>query len=147
MPLLGGAAKLSGQGIPSGNPQFVSDPYLVSDFKLAPGLACAKLELNSDGTIRGVRCGFSSFALGRWDNSLGTLTIGDYDFRVDKITGDSLNSDLAQDTWFAGRHLMKFGIDISGGTKNFEGTIRVRPTGGGADFDTASVNLSAESTP
>ena len=148
MPILGGAAKLSGQGVPGGDPAFVSDPYTVIDFRLTPATACAKLELRANGEIWGIRCGLSSFLEGRWDNSLGTLTIGDYDFRVDKTGGDDLNSDLSQNAWHAGVNLMKFGVEVSDSTISFQGTIRVRPTGGGADLDSATVtNLLAESTP
>lgn len=147
MPLLGGACKMSA-GIASGAPAFVSSPYTVIDFRLAPLLACAKLELRSNGELWGVRCGLASFQVGRWDNGLGTLTIGDYDFRVDKVSGADLNSDLSQNTWHAGVNLMKFGVEQANGTIQFTGTIRVRPSGGGADLDSATVtSLLAESTP
>lgn len=148
MPLLGGACKLSVVTAPVNEPRFTSDPYSVFAFTLAPGLSAAKLELRSNGEIWGVRISGADILVGRWDNSLGTLTIGDYDFRCDKTSGADLNSDLSQNTWHAGVNLMKFGVEVTNGTRIFGGTIRVRPTGGGADFDSATVTqLFAESTP
>ena len=85
--------------------------------------------------------------IGRWDNGLGTLTIGDYDFRMDTSSGN-IDRGQSADTWINGFHLMSWGVEETGtGIQNWSGTIRVRPAGGGSDHDTASGTLQAEATP
>lgn len=149
MPLLGGATKLSGGGVPSGNPAFTSKPYQVDDIALPPLDAAASVELRGNGQVWELRRQFGDQQIGRWDNNLGTLTISDFDFRMDTVTG-TLNrpGTQAADTWINGFSNMFWGVREFGiGVEFFEGNLRVRPAGGGSDFDIVGVELRAEATP
>lgn len=126
-----------------GVPKFTGDPYLVTDAAGSPP-AEAEVLLQTGGGVRGIRLNLADQTLGSWMGS--GLDITDYDFRLDTISG-SLNSigTQAADTWITGFANMYWGVREAGsGVTTFTGTLRVRPTGGGADIDTAGVVLNAE---
>ncbi len=128
-----------------GSPSFASDPYSVADFVAAPGTSRAELEIRSAGNvIHRERLNLPSGTIGTWGSG---LTISDYDFRIDTSAGapDSPGTEAA-DTWISGFDGMYWGCEVASGTSNFSGTLRVRPAGGGADIDTATVAINAEST-
>lgn len=128
------------------DPAFTSDPYFIVDAAGGPP-AEAELQLLSTGNVRSIRLNLPDTTIGTWDNGQGgVLTISDYDFLMATTSG-SLNSPGSQlaDTWITGFSSMYWGVREDGaGITNFTGTLRMRPTGGGADIDTASVSLQAE---
>lgn len=146
MPLLGGAGKM-GAGVASGDPRFTSDPYVVIDFRVFPTDALAGIEIDSDGGIEAFKSSGNQGDIGRWDNGLGTLDRADYDFRLDIISGSAnWSGSDAVNTWIAGTSLIAWAAEELGfGEESFSATLRIRPTGGGADFDTASVTCTASS--
>lgn len=146
MPLLGGAGKMGG-GSTANEPRFTGGNFVANDFATPPFEATAEIELLGDGTVWR-RLGQGSDAqIGRWDNGLGTLTIGDYDFRADIVAGspNSPGSESAN-VWIVG-HVMRWGVEEDAAISNFNFTLRVRPTGGGADYDTNPCFTYAEATP
>jgi len=128
------------------NPVFESDPYDIFNGQSSPTDAGAEMEIQADGDVFSFRTPGVNFRVGGWGNP--SLDISDFDFRLDTISG-TLNfpgSDAA-DTWIAGSTIPRWGVEETGfGTTTFTGTLRVRPSGGGDDFDTAAVSLEAEST-
>ena len=67
MPLLGGAAKMSGSPSMSGNPGFLGKPYSVMDINLPPTDAVAGIELDFDGGIEEYINAGNQGDIGRWD--------------------------------------------------------------------------------
>ncbi len=125
------------------NVEFLGAPYLVTDAAAGPP-AEAEIQLQADGDVRGVRLNLPDFDDGTWYTSPELMS--DYDFRLDTTSG-SLNSPGTQaaDTWINGFANMYWGVRENGsGITAFNGTLRVRPAGGGADISTAIVSLSAE---
>jgi hypothetical protein len=150
-PLLGGACKLSDAGVaPSGDPRFTGDPYSVVDLTVNPIDALAAVDIVADGSIDALINAGNQGAIGRWDNGLMSLNRNDFDFRADKISGDDLDTSFPgdpQNTWILGSTAPVFQVKVTGsGSDIFVGTLRIRPTGGGADHDTASLRLEAESS-
>lgn len=135
-------AAFSTLGIPQ--PAFVSDPFTVFD-SVPGGPAQAGIEIDGDGGVEAIKEAGNQGDIGRWDNNL-SLTKSDYQFRLDTTSGtlNAPGTDPA-DTWLtASTGTDFFGIRELASIKVFSGTLRVRPSGGGADFDTASVSLSAD---
>jgi hypothetical protein len=128
------------------NPEFTSDPYNVSDFAIPPDDASASIQLNqTSNRVRQLRTDSPDGDIGFWGD--GTLIITDWDFRLDTSIGN-LDIGQAADVWIVGFNGMFWGVQETGmSTEIFTGTLRVRPTGGGADIDTAPVSLTAEATP
>jgi hypothetical protein len=152
MPLLGGAGKM-GAGVASGDPRFTNDPYNVQSFTMPPTEpdALAGIEIDADGGIESFLSsveGGNQGDIGRWDNGLGTLDIADYDFRFDVTSGAVNGISFAANTWHPGSGgLINFSVTENFGVQTATGTLRMRPAGGGADIDTASLTLGAERTP
>lgn len=129
------------------SPRFTGDPFNASDFAIPPTDAGARILLQGDGDVQRVLDNGADPVIGTWGD--GTLNITDYDFRLDTTSG-SLNypGTQAADVWVSGAANIYWGVEETGiGAQNFTGTLRVRPSGGGSDFDTASVSLTAEATP
>lgn len=143
MPLLGGASKLV-TSVAGTDPMFSGDPYNLTDLGLPPiEPAVCDIQLRSNGTVWNIRNTLPSQQVGRWDAGLGSLDIADYDFQLEKVLGD-IGRGESQNSWIQGFGGMYWGVFETGfGSEEFVGTLRVRPTGGGADFDTASVALTA----
>jgi hypothetical protein len=141
MALLGGACKMGG-GIAV--PLFTDDPYGLLDSYPQP--ATARIEMSADGAIEGFKGGGSIGDIGRWDGGSGSLDRSDYDFRLDHISGSLSGTCDSQDVWIAGSTAPSWCVHVAVpiGLERFEGTLRVRPSGGGADFDTANVQLEAD---
>lgn len=127
-------------------PEFTGDPYSVTDIVLPPTDAGARIQLLANGNVQGFRDNGADPILGTWGAG---LTISDYDFRWDIISGSlSYTGTQAGNTWITGFANMYWGVEETGiGISQCTGTLRVRPTGGGSDFDTASVSVTAEATP
>ncbi len=129
-------------------PNFNASSYAIFDSSLPPVDAGCYLRLDqSSNQIYRYRKNQSDGPIGSWGN--GSLTIGDYDFRIDTITGSpNYSGTQAADTWINGFNLMYWGVEETGiGISSFTGTLRVRPAGGGADIDTAGYSAFAEATP
>ena len=125
-----------------GMPQFTGDPYQAED--LDAGLAQAGIKINADGTIQKVVQGAPLAILGRWDGGVGSLTRSDYDFRADKVTGSgTLNGGYNQGVWYNGVSIIEFSISTAD-RRVWNGTVRVRPAGGGSDIDTAPLSIDVE---
>lgn len=126
------------------DPEFSSGFFTVNDAAAGPP-AEAEIRLNQSGnSVNGIRLNLPDSLLGTWGS--GLLDITDYDFRWD-ITSGSLNSPGSQagNTWITGFDGMYWGVRENGsGITACNGTLRVRPAGGGADFDTAIVSVVAE---
>lgn len=127
-------------------PQFSAAAYNIEDNFGSP--AEASIEIDADGGIESVLNAGNQGDIGRWDGN-ASLTKSDYEFRLDTISG-TLNApgSAAADTWIsASASTDTWGIiQIGSGIKIFNGTLRVRPAGGGADIDTATVTLTADAT-
>lgn len=149
-PLLGGACKLSSVVASSPDPRFTGDPYSVVDLTINPIDALAGIEIDVDGAIEEFINAGNQGDIGRWDNGLMSLDRSDFDFRADKISGDDLDTTglgKPQNTWILGSAFPVFQVRVTNfGSDIFVGTLRVRPTGGGGDLDTASLRLEAESS-
>ena len=149
-PLLGGAAKLAGAAGSSPDPRFTGDPYNVVDLQINPNDALAAIDIAADGSIDEIIEAGNQGDIGRWDNGLMSLNRNDFDFRADKISGDSLDTTGSGDpenTWILGSTAPRFQTRVTGsGRKVFVGTLRMRDTGGGGDHDTASLRLETESS-
>lgn len=148
MTLLGGACKFSGTGSPSGAPNFSGDPYIVFDSTLGPSFCMAGIEIDSDGAIEAIKSGGNQGDIGRWDGG-NSLDKNDYEFRLQKISGDDLDVvGDAQNTWHGGGGVTVFRVSRSGiGNEDFVGQLRMRPAGGGSIIDTAATNLHCETEP
>lgn len=134
----------------AGDPAFTGDPYNVTDITLPPTDAGARILLQGDGDIQALRDQGADPVIGTWDNGQGgILDITDFDFRLDTISGSlGYSGGEAADTWISGAANIYWGVQETGvGITSFTGTFRIRPAGGGSDFDTASVSLTAEATP
>jgi len=138
----------------AGGPQFLAGSYTYSDFALPPGEpeAGCIIELDFDGSMDLVRIAGSNVPnISRWDGN-NTLDEADYDFRLDVSVG-SFNWGPGDpvNTWLLGSAMGGFyawGVSETGiGTQVGVGTLRIRPTGGGADITTASLSLTGERTP
>ncbi len=125
------------------SPMFTGDPFDV--FSFDPTEAEAGIHIASDGDIESFTEAGPGPDLGTWDGG-GSFVKADYDFRADKISGiGSLNSPNLQSIWYPGSGSISFKV-ITTSVKNWTGTLRMRPTGGGADIDTAPLHLEADST-
>lgn len=149
MPLLGGASKLSQSMVMATDPRFTNKPYTIFDFALPPLDAGCRLQLRGDGTVWALRDQALDINIGRWDNGLGTLTLGDYDLRMDTVSGSlGYTGGESADVWVPGVVNMFWGVQETGiGISDFEGNLRIRPSGGGSDFDIVGVTMMAEATP
>jgi hypothetical protein len=131
-----------GGGGPS-SPAFTGDPFSV--FSFDPSEATAGIDIESGGNIGAFDEDGALPDIGTWDGG-GSFVKADFDFRADKISGiGSLNSPNLQGIWYPGSGSIQFKV-ITTSVKNWVGTLRMRPTGGGADIDTASLQLEADST-
>ncbi len=138
-----GVLALAGSGGGGSNVNFTGDPYFVIDASAGPP-AEAEIQLTAAGGVNGLRLNLPDQLIGSWF-TLPEL-MSNYDFRLDTTSG-SLSSPGSQsaDTWINGFPNMFWGVRENGvGISSFTGTLRVRPAGGGADIDTASVSLQAE---
>lgn len=118
-----------------GSPEFTDDPYLVQEQSTPIGI-CG-INFSGDGHIYEFDNGGIGGIIGDWD-STGLLDIADYDFRADPVSTDTiLVLPYQQNIWhFGGIGPPSFHI-ATGTNKFWIGTIRIRPTGGGADIDTS----------
>ena len=123
------------------SPVFTSDPYLPSDSYPSP--ATAGIEIEADGTITRYTSTTNNILVGRWDGGCGTLNRADYDFRADRTAFSSdFDTSNKQGIWYPGTSLIAFGLTFTGfGIERIQFTLRMRPTGGGVDIDTAPNNL------
>lgn len=153
MPLLGGACKFL-QPVAAGDPRFTGDPYVVFDYEYPrPPNPIAGIEVDADGGIEKFISSGNQGDFGRWDNGIGTLNKADYQFRLDTFSegGRGLfGASDPVDVWLpasAGLHAWWVEVD-AGFTASYAGLLRVRlAVSPFTEFDSASVNLSAESTP
>ncbi len=85
-----------------------------------------------------------------WGRPSGNWSIGDYDFRIDKQSGDSINygPSNAEDTWIAGGGTWQLSQTVNG-MRDGTWLMRIRPTGGGSDIGSSShvLTLSTEREP
>ena len=119
---------------------FTGDPFFALDSYPSP--ANAGIEIESDGSITRFTSTQNNIFEGRWDGG-GSFNRSDYDFRFDRISGaadcDGTNK---VGIWYPGTTLIAYSLLFSGfGLRNITGTLRMRPTGGGADIDTASLTI------
>lgn len=123
------------------SPRFTSDPWFPFDSYPSP--AQAGIEIESNGTITRYTSTTNNILVGRWDGGCGTLDRADYDFRADRTAFSSdFDTFWKQGIWYPGSGFISFGLEFTGfGIKKIEFTLRMRPTGGGADIDTAPNNL------
>lgn len=141
---IGSAQRRAGVPPPPPTPSFLSDPYAIFDATGTPSLSRASLRLDADGKVRQIRQNQADGDIGFWGSG---LTISDYDFMMEQITGSvSAVGTQALDVWIQGFGGMYWGVETTFGTPNFTATLRVRPFGGGADFDTAFCDVNAEAT-
>ena len=118
-------------------PLFTSDPFQAFDSYPSP--ANAGIEIEADGTITRFTSTTNNILIGRWDGGCGSLDRADYDFRADR-TGGSGDFDgfWKEGIWYPGSGLISFSLLFTGfGIKRIFYTLRMRPTGGGVDIDTA----------
>jgi len=128
-------------------PQFTGDPYTAVDIILNPLDAGARIQLNQAGnTVRRLLDNGPDVDIGNWGD--GSLDITDFDFRIDTTSGTpTYTGTQAADVWVSGASGIFWGSEETGlGIQSFVGTLRVRPSGGGSDFDTATATMTAEST-
>ena len=130
------------QGVGGDDIEFIPNAYNFFDFRLGAA-AEAGIRTQSDGTIDRLDSNSPQADVGTWYT--GGATAADYDIRLDYVSGDHINSGDAEDTWFNANSQRSWSVVAAMGfnTEVFSGTLRVRPTGGGADIDTATVDLSA----
>lgn len=128
------------------SPQFVTDPYLPFDSYPSP--ATAGIEIEADGTITRFTSTANNILIGRWDGFCGSLDRADYDFRADRTSGASdFDFSDKEGVWHPGTSLVSFGITFNGfGIKTIGANLRIRPTGGGADIDTATLFIELDLT-
>jgi len=127
-------------------PLFTSSPWFVGDSYPSPALA--GIEIEADGTITRFTSTTSNILVGRWDGGCGILDRADYDFRADRISGaadfDGANK---ESIWYSGVGLVAYSLLFVGfGVKSISSTLRVRPTGGGVDIDTAPLSIELDLT-
>jgi hypothetical protein len=120
---------------------------LYNAFDTYPSPANAGIEIEADGTITRFTSTTNNILIGRWDAG-GPLVRADYDFRADRISGagdfDGANK---KGIWYPGSSLVAFSLLFVGfGVKNIDATLRMRPTGGGADIDTATLDIELDLT-
>jgi hypothetical protein len=129
--------------IPS--PIFTGDPFIVFDSYPSPATAGFEIDLNGD--IQSFDSGGPGPVIGKWDPS-GTLTRADYDFRCDVTTGGDFDGTYKKDIWYPGTTLISFLVSVPSpiALHRIIGTLRMRPTGGGVDIDTAPINLEVDLT-
>lgn len=142
-------------GIMGGGPgfsiQFSAANYQVNDFGIPPGDARSTINLNGNGNIEMTRLNASNGVIGTWATGTG-FDPNDYDVMW-QSSGSNPNWGPSDpiDTWINGSVGVMgiWGEEETGiGSSSANGTLRIRPAGGGADIDTATVNpLYAESTP
>jgi hypothetical protein len=88
--------------------------------------------------------------VGTWGRPTSHWSIGDYDFRIDKQTGDSINYGPSndEDTWIAGGGTWSLSQTVNG-MRDGTWLMRMRPQGGGADIGSSSfvLTLSTEREP
>ena len=124
------------------SPMFTGDPFQAQDFGF--GFVEAGIEIDADGGIEAFNSGGNLGDIGRWDGG-GSFVRADFDFRADKSSGfGNLDAPFVQSVWYAGSSLISFKVSNSFSVDNWSGTLRMRPTGGGSDIDTASLQLTAE---
>ena len=121
-------------------------PYLEADSYPAP--ATAGIEVDADGGVETFTSAGNQGDIGRWDGG-GSFNAADYDFRMDFISGTLDGASDPLGVW------LNSGFGVIGawfvqveifGINNFQGTLRMRPAGGGADIDTKLVQLFSELT-
>lgn len=136
---------MEGAAAAPGSPMFTGDPYNV--FDTYPQPAIAGIEIDVDGGIEGFKGAGNIGDIGRWDGG-GSFVRADYDFRVDLTTGTLSNDWDAEGVWHPGTSLVSFGVHVPVpiGLKRAIGTLRMRPTGGGVDIDTAPIQLEGDLT-
>ena len=120
---------------------FISDPFAAFDSYPVP--ANAGIEIEANGTITRFTSTANNILIGRWDGGCGTLDRADYDFRADR-TGGTGDFDGAnkQGIWYPGTSLIAYSLFFNGfGIEQIFYTLRMRPTGGGVDIDTASGSI------
>jgi hypothetical protein len=123
---------------------FDASLYTGEDVAPNPTDALATVDLLNSGLIDGT--GNAQSPSGQW--LWNSASAANYDVRLDPTAGtfnwaggDPVN------TWLNGATSRSWGVEETGlGITTATGTLRIRPTGGGADIDTASVTLTAEST-
>lgn len=134
-------------------PQFTTDPLNAFSFTQPPTEpdALAGIEIDADGAIERFLSsveGGNQGDIGRWDGGCGILDIADYDFRYDVSIGSVNGISNSAGVWHPGSGgLINFSVTENLGIQTATGTLRVRPTGGGVDIDTCTLNLHAERTP
>ena len=122
--------------------------YSVFDFGIPPGDARSTIELRANGDVWRTRLNSSNGVIGTWATGSG-FDANDYDFRwVGGVQDPNWGPSDPIDTWINGGATITWGIEETGiGTSQCDGTLQIRPAGGGSTIDTATVNLEAESTP
>lgn len=127
---------------------FDAAEYTASDIKISPDDAQAGLELDADGTIDKIDIDGPVSNIGTWYTSV--LDADNYEVRLDYLSGAVINGGNNTGQWYLGETDAPNGwwITETGiGENTFIGTFRIRPAGGGADIDTASVTITAASEP
>jgi len=123
--------------------------YSIFDIGFFPGDARAEIQIRANGDVWAQRLNGADGVIGSWVTGSG-FDANDYDFQW-VTTGNNPNwgpSDPISPSWVNGGGTIVWGAEETGaGTFIATGVIHIRPAGGGADIDTATATLNAESTP
>ena len=133
---------------PGDNIGFLASGYAKLDFTIWPKDAICGIELDADGSMDWLTSDGTVQNHSYW--ATGTFTATDYDVRLeDNDGGDTLTSgSLDYDTWYQMSTTRAWYVTVEGtGEKQLRGTLEIRPTGGGADIDTASCVCTATCEP
>lgn len=135
-------------GEPADNIGFSSAQFSAFDFQILPTDSLSGFELDTDGTIDKLDTDGPTLNVGTW--ATGTFTATDYDVMLeDNLGGVAVGSgSLAYDTWYQMSGTRAWWSAVPGtGDRRVKGTWRIRPTGGGADIDTAVFQATASVEP